>query len=816
MTLSGPLLRTCFFCASFGTVTATVAQAQADPTQAPVVLREDQLTTASLSPDGRFVAAAFTIGHTTRIELTPVADPAARTIAYLGAPPNPRVTDFVWAHDGTLVFATEDWVIAAVRPGQSAVEVLTDPSAMETTFSVPVVSARTLSDSADTDYSASERLPRIPRLRGPNPTEPHAVIIESVTGNALDNADIRTHSLDTRTGEISNLDWERINHSDTRFLSDAAGRLRLITERVGREFTGKVRLDTGGRLGKWTPLDRVLPADWAASFAFALDDAHRQRSQAIAFGPAPNQLIFASNLPDGYWSLFTIDLGSDEPPAPYLQQSAAHSVYPRDYGAPRPYGRLEQRTREALAGMIMTDFAPNSFPAVRISPGPGGQDVLLETAGEPADPVWRSEAWSRLTTHLDRDFPGRRPVVLDWSTDHRRWLVRFESAEEPARVFLHDLDSASWVEYYRTSPAREWTQRNRVEAVTLSAPSGDFRARLIHPHAPRVTRPPLVCLFSDEPWESPRPSFNPVAHYFADAGALVLELEAPLPLSPHQPLPLAPDALTASRVETVLTWLDQEHSIRPGKMATVGWGFGGWLSLRVAQLLPDHFDATVALNHQNRLREAFYPPKFLSRGVRVQNQQQETLAMATALLDGLRRQGEELLNNGQSFGTSSSAGSPSDPFDPDETDEDGNNPASNEYRPPNLILSAITQRTMTGARSLRALESQPLTPLLLQQTLRDLPEEAMKRSLVEDAEHLPAAVLLGVEEGNPYLGDNPSGPLVRALRRQDKSVERWMIDEASWSRDLTERTDVWHHVAAYLAANLYNYDVQLGPAQRMP
>ena len=117
---------------------------------------------------------------------------------------------------------------------------------------------------------------------------------------------------------------------------------------------------------------------------------------------------------------------------------------------------------------------------------------------------------------------------------------------------------------------------------------------------------------------------------------------------------------------------------------------------------------------------------------------------------------------------------------------------------------------------MRELKSEPMPPLLLQQSLHGLPDEVFDHSVAADAASLPDQVLLGVEEFDPYLRDNPSGRLARALERHDKEVERWLIPESSWSRSLEERPDVWHHVATFLAANLYHYDVQFGPTQRVP
>lgn len=119
-------------------------------------------------------------------------------------------------------------------------------------------------------------------------------------------------------------------------------------------------------------------------------------------------------------------------------------------------------------------------------------------------------------------------------------------------------------------------------------------------------------LFRDGPWLPANHGYAGEVQMLAEYGCNVLQLNYPgtagLGRNTLLRARTRADRATADDVRIGLDWLTENHPYSARRVAAVGIGFGGWLALRTAEILPDRFRCVVSLNGFNDLKPLFTPP----------------------------------------------------------------------------------------------------------------------------------------------------------------------------------------------------------------
>ncbi|WP_421737744.1 alpha/beta hydrolase family protein [Caulobacter sp.] len=206
-----------------------------------------------------------------------------------------------------------------------------------------------------------------------------------------------------------------------------------------------------------------------------------------------------------------------------------------------------------------------------------------------------------LTTSLSKALPGH-PVInfVDASQDESRLLLWAGSDIDPGRYYLYDKTTRRLSEIMPQRPELASVKLATVQAMTYKADDGTMvPAYLTLPPGSDGKSLPAIVMPHGGPAARDEWGFDWLAQYFANQGFAVLQPnfrgssgygEAWFEQNGFQSWRKAiGDVNDAGR------WLRDQGIAAPGKLAIVGWSYGGYAALQSSVLDPELFKAIVAV-----------------------------------------------------------------------------------------------------------------------------------------------------------------------------------------------------------------------------
>ncbi len=735
---------------------------------------------ATLSRDGRHLAYSVIEGQYGRIEVVGVDDRAFRQTVPLGDLGGARMLALEWTSAEKLVVALESGALVAIDLGRASPRLLLDPALFAydaTDYSAAFLEAGD-DDSPPADVE-EHLISRWPRLLHVAPGEDDIVFVEGVGGSGLKDAFAETVRLDVRTGRWQQVDTARIGSTAIRIHTDRQGRPRLIEDRQRLPLRWRVRTDPTRRMRAWQPLDRVIAPELLGGFEAPREGLLDERSFPLAFDVDPNLLYFASNVGRETFGVYLLDLTSGRRTAFALEDADLDLARPhRDFPS-LDSGIYSRRLRASNAAARYTDatMEPPSTPLVfdRATGGLVGLRIDDPLRGD----RWIDPALSVAQTEMAALFPERRVRLIDWDDARDRMLALVDSAGDPGRFFVYRRSTGKCIEYLRRAPWLTTERRHPVTVFTFSTQDGrSVQGRLTLPLAPVVSPAPIMCLFSDGPWQEAPAGFNRTSQTLAELGCMVLEIDPGLANGRRRAaaplMRVSPDRVVLDDLMAALDWVAQHHAINRGRVAAFGIGYGGWLALRAAEQRPEAFRCVVSLNGIDTPFRLFDRPR------------------EPDLPDGTPR-GFQLARDMSDYMAAIKS-------DFEETEG-----------------APGTSRLRIAERMMSQMEIEPVN--LPAEMSRWYFEPARKNadalSVLTHASQLQCPVFLAFDANGPPALANDARRLRRQLERAKNPPELWEAPPADWNRTLAERPEVWQRIDAFLQEKLYRYDVDIGEAKEV-
>jgi dipeptidyl aminopeptidase/acylaminoacyl peptidase len=228
--------------------------------------------------------------------------------------------------------------------------------------------------------------------------------------------------------------------------------------------------------------------------------------------------------------------------------------------------------------------------------------------------VFFDPALRTLAASLSKALPGHPAVsFVDASLDETRLLLWAGSDVDPGRYYLYDKTTRKLAEVMAGRPELAGFKLAPVQAITYKAADGTaVPAYLTLPPGSDGKNLPAIVLPHGGPAARDEWGFDWLSQYFANRGFAVLQPnfrgssgygEAWFEKNGFQSWRKAiGDVNDAGR------WLNDQGIAAPGKLAIVGWSYGGYAALQSSVLDPDLFKAIVAVapvTDLDALREEF-------------------------------------------------------------------------------------------------------------------------------------------------------------------------------------------------------------------
>ncbi|WP_426014929.1 alpha/beta fold hydrolase [Caulobacter sp. DWR2-3-1b2] len=215
--------------------------------------------------------------------------------------------------------------------------------------------------------------------------------------------------------------------------------------------------------------------------------------------------------------------------------------------------------------------------------------------------VFFDPALQKLAASLSKALLGH-PVVtfVDASADEKRLLLWAGSDVDPGRYYLYDRNTHQLSEVMAQRPELADFKLSPVQAITYKAADGTMvPAYLTLPPGSDGKNIPAIVMPHGGPEARDEWGFDWLSQYFANRGFAVLQPnfrgssgygEAWFEKNGFQSWRQA-----VGDINDAGRWLQSQGVAAPGKLAIVGWSYGGYAALQSSVLDPDLFQAIVAV-----------------------------------------------------------------------------------------------------------------------------------------------------------------------------------------------------------------------------
>jgi dipeptidyl aminopeptidase/acylaminoacyl peptidase len=206
----------------------------------------------------------------------------------------------------------------------------------------------------------------------------------------------------------------------------------------------------------------------------------------------------------------------------------------------------------------------------------------------------------KLGAALGKALPGRLITFIDASADESKLLLFAGSDSDPGLYYLFDKKARRMEELIPARPPLKAFKLATVKAVTYPAADGtQIPAYLTLPAGRDGKNLPAIVMPHGGPSARDEWGFDWLAQFFAHQGYAVLQPNyrgsAGYGADWFQKNGFQSWRTAIGDVNDGGRWLQQQGIAAPGKLAIVGWSYGGYAALQSAVLDPDLFKAVVAI-----------------------------------------------------------------------------------------------------------------------------------------------------------------------------------------------------------------------------
>ena len=233
--------------------------------------------------------------------------------------------------------------------------------------------------------------------------------------------------------------------------------------------------------------------------------------------------------------------------------------------------------------------------------GDGLRVIGYTFADEKREAVYFDPEYKALAASLSKALP-KLPIVsfVDASSDGRKLLIFAGSDNDPGRYYLFDRDSKRLNEAMLDRPQLEGRTLAQVKPVTIPAPDGaQIPAYLTLPPGRDAKGLPAVVLPHGGPSSRDEWGFDWISQFLAARGYAVLQPQY-RGSAGYGDEWLNENGFknwrtSMSDIAASARWLSSQGIADPGRVAIVGWSYGGYAALLEAATDPSLYKAVVAI-----------------------------------------------------------------------------------------------------------------------------------------------------------------------------------------------------------------------------
>ncbi|SMF61280.1 S9 family peptidase [Allosphingosinicella indica] len=260
--------------------------------------------------------------------------------------------------------------------------------------------------------------------------------------------------------------------------------------------------------------------------------------------------------------------------------------------------------RVKLDGSMATDLAyanpkVDVDDVVRIAEG--DRIIGVTFAEERRHEVYFDPEYKALAESLSKALPNLPLVQFAGSSrDHNTLLIYAGSDADPGRYYVFDKPSKKLAEVVVARPALEKSRLANVKAVSYPASDGTMvPAYLTVPAGKEAKNLPAIVLPHGGPSARDEWGFDWLSQFLAAKGYAVLQPNY-RGSSGYGDEWLAQNGFRSWRtsigdITAGAKWLGSEGIAAPGKLAILGWSYGGYAALQSSVVEPDLYKAVVAI-----------------------------------------------------------------------------------------------------------------------------------------------------------------------------------------------------------------------------
>lgn len=207
----------------------------------------------------------------------------------------------------------------------------------------------------------------------------------------------------------------------------------------------------------------------------------------------------------------------------------------------------------------------------------------------------------KLSASLGKALPGKPIVsIVDASEGERQLLIFAGSDDDPGRYYLYDKATRAVIEVLPSRPELEGVKLATMTPVSFPAADGTaIPGYLTLPAGSSGKGLPAIVMPHGGPGSRDEWGFDWWAQYFAARGFAVLQPNfrgsAGYGVGWFQKNGFQSWRTAIGDVNDAGRWLSKQGIAAPGKLAIVGWSYGGYAALQSAALDADLFKAIVAV-----------------------------------------------------------------------------------------------------------------------------------------------------------------------------------------------------------------------------
>ena len=359
------------------------------------------------------------------------------------------------------------------------------------------------------------------------------------------------------------------NRNVTRWLTDRQGRLRLGVEhnRTRRRVIYKdIKSST------WKPLEKILSGTPLDSFDFNPDTYLGRRCRVLGFANDPNILYIASNLRQNTLAIFACDLAAEK-----VTELISHDVL--DLADPMMVidqdALLFHESERKLVGVRFRSENPYT--------------------------VWIDTRFVRVQASLNNYFPNHQNIIINWDDKTEAFLVFSSSGNDPGRFLIFNTRQKRISDILYAAPWLTPDNLSIMRSFEIAGSHGrTVRGYLTLPAQADKLPLSVVVYVHDGPWLRNHLGFDRNVQALAAMGYAVLQVNFVGSMGyGHDHLLGIRNAYAEGPLQDLddaVNWLIDSGVGNPDKIAIMGFGYGGYLSLMALATREEMYRCGVAIS----------------------------------------------------------------------------------------------------------------------------------------------------------------------------------------------------------------------------